>query len=84
MKKFLNAICMIAISSTASAQCNEQSSEVESKCGGSYCFSISIPLTGSPTVDATNYLITGGTRMRKPTIYELDLIVRAMLEEQCP
>ena len=66
-------MAIVGFSFTSSAQCGEQATQV---CGE--CYTVQIPLTGYLSVDSNNYIATGGTMLRKPTIRELMMIMDAV------
>lgn len=69
-KSFLLLIALVGFAFTSSAQCGEQATQLTNDCG-SFCVSVSIPLTGNLAVDSANLTATGGTMMRKPSLREL-------------
>lgn len=82
MKKFIFAIGMIASSFGASAQCNAQSTSVNTSCGGSYCVTVKMRLTGIMDVDNGLLDSSGNTLYRKPNLRELSSAV-SQLEALC-
>ncbi|HAH55495.1 MAG TPA: hypothetical protein DCM02_09535 [Flavobacterium sp.] len=71
MKKLiLTFIAMVGFAFTSQAQCDSQSTLVNTGCGTVTCLSVEIPLTGYLEVDSANYAATGGTMRRKPSLRE--------------
>ena len=82
MKTFIFSIALMAFSLSANAQCDNQSTHVSSSCGGSYCVSVTIRLTGSLQVDNALYNSSEGTFRRKPNLNELVAFINAA-EDEC-
>ncbi|WP_026978972.1 hypothetical protein [Flavobacterium tegetincola] len=71
MKKIIFAIGFMAFSFSAAAQCNAQSTQVNTSCGQSYCVTVKMQLTGFMEVDNGLMDSSGGTMYRKPNAREL-------------
>ncbi len=69
-KLFLTFIAVIAFAFTSTAQCDGQSTQMNTECG-TFCVTVNIQLTGSLSTDIGNFNATGGTMRRKPTLREL-------------
>jgi hypothetical protein len=82
MKKFIFAIGALALSFSASAQCNEQSTGINTSCGGSYCYSVQMQLTGYLSIDIGLLENSGNSMFRKPNQNELSLMIME-LEALC-
>ncbi len=64
-------------------QCDSQSTLVNTSCGGSYCASVQVELTGDLETDVNNFNNTGGTMRRKPNVMELIAVVNYLEDETC-
>jgi len=62
---------MIATSFGASAQCNAQSTAVNTSCGGSWCVTVQIQTTGFLEVENSLMDSSSRTMYRKPNFSEL-------------
>lgn len=82
MKKLIFAIGALALSFSASAQCNQQSTQINTSCGGSYCYSVQMQPTGLLEVDNRLMDISGNTMYRKPNGRELPAMV-SQLDALC-
>lgn len=72
MKKLiLTFIAVVGFAFTSTAQCDSQSTLVNTACGTVTCLSVVIPLTGYLEVDNANYTSSGGTMRRKPSVREM-------------
>ena len=82
MRKFIFAIGFMALSFNSFAQCNQQSTQINTSCGGSYCYSSQMQPTGLLEVDNGLMDISGNIMYRKPNGREL-LAMVSQLEALC-